>query len=631
MLVPAQAQARRAAGRRGQGRRDAAHRLLPRRLDAGRPGGAGPAHPSALARAGAAQRRPQGGPGLAGPVHGAQRHGPPHRRGPRLARLLRAQHPDLRLAHPLGPRRLRQLPDLQHGGSRAQHRPGPLHHRRPARPAPGRPPALHLPGPADLQGDHPGRPRPGPRRGGLGRRRAARADPQPQRRGAPVQPRDRARVRPGQRGRGPRGRGPHDRPERGRAARGQARAPPRQPAAQAGADRRLVELRRPRHGHQVLVPVLQPGPPRLGDEGLRGRRARGGQGAAPPGGAQRLRQQQRGRHVGRARLHRAGRVGHRGPDRGAAHARRLAQRRTAAGQQLPVRHALDAGLLLRAPDRDRRGRRRARGRAALLHRLRGGARAAVRRHRRALRGQAQPGVGGPARAQAGRRRASPATCRRRCRCSPCGSAAGCSSPTRARAPRRSARGCGRRSGPRWRARACSRVVVSGLANEFILYFTTPEEHDRQHYEGGQTLFGRSSSTLVNEESATLAGRLVRGLPAQDAFPLDPTNGVRPDGPPYPSGAASGSRARAARGRGPAVRQGRVRLAGRPAGPRPARGQRVRHRPAAHPPARAPAGDLAQRSRRPRAWRCCGRSTPTAATGWCGRARTTPSAACTGSW
>ncbi len=85
-----------------------------------------------------------------------------------------------------------------------------------------------------------------------------------------------------------------------------------------------------------------------------------------------------------------------------------------------------------------------------------------------------------------------------------------------------------------------RVVVSGLANEFILYFTTPEEHDRQHYEGGQTLFGRSSSTLVNEESATLAGRLVRGLPAQDAFPLDPTNGVRPDGPPYSSGAASGS-------------------------------------------------------------------------------------------
>ena len=85
-----------------------------------------------------------------------------------------------------------------------------------------------------------------------------------------------------------------------------------------------------------------------------------------------------------------------------------------------------------------------------------------------------------------------------------------------------------------------RVVVSGLANEFILYFTTPEEHDRQHYEGGQTLFGRSSSTLVNEESATLASRLVRGLPAQDAFPLDPTNGVRPDGPPYSSGAASGS-------------------------------------------------------------------------------------------
>ena len=37
-----------------------------------------------------------------------------HRRGAGRARVLRAQHPDLGVAHALGPGRLRELPDLQH-------------------------------------------------------------------------------------------------------------------------------------------------------------------------------------------------------------------------------------------------------------------------------------------------------------------------------------------------------------------------------------------------------------------------------------------------------------------------------------------------------------------------------------
>ena len=85
-----------------------------------------------------------------------------------------------------------------------------------------------------------------------------------------------------------------------------------------------------------------------------------------------------------------------------------------------------------------------------------------------------------------------------------------------------------------------RVVISGLAGEFVLYFTTPEEYERQHYEGGNTHFGRWSSNLIRQELATLAGRLVRGEPAQPAAPFDPTNGVRPDGPRYGSGAARGT-------------------------------------------------------------------------------------------
>src|SRR5205085_10975399 len=31
------------------------------------------------------------------------------------------------------------------------------------------------------------------------------------------------------------------------------------------------------------------------------------------------------------------------------------------------------------------------------------------------------------------------------------------------------------------------VILSGLANEYLQYFTTPEEYQRQHYEGGSTL------------------------------------------------------------------------------------------------------------------------------------------------
>ncbi|HEX8051779.1 MAG TPA: neutral/alkaline non-lysosomal ceramidase N-terminal domain-containing protein [Thermoleophilaceae bacterium] len=85
-----------------------------------------------------------------------------------------------------------------------------------------------------------------------------------------------------------------------------------------------------------------------------------------------------------------------------------------------------------------------------------------------------------------------------------------------------------------------RVAISGLANEFILYFTTPEEYERQHYEGGNTHFGKLSSVLLIQELARLAGTLVRGEPAPPPVEFDPTNGVQPNGPVYGQGAASAS-------------------------------------------------------------------------------------------
>jgi hypothetical protein len=84
------------------------------------------------------------------------------------------------------------------------------------------------------------------------------------------------------------------------------------------------------------------------------------------------------------------------------------------------------------------------------------------------------------------------------------------------------------------------AMVAGLANEYIQYLTTPEEYDRQHYEGGSTIFGPASPVLLVEQLAELAARMARGQDAQPPYPFDPRNGVKADGKPFGDGAASGS-------------------------------------------------------------------------------------------
>jgi hypothetical protein len=83
-------------------------------------------------------------------------------------------------------------------------------------------------------------------------------------------------------------------------------------------------------------------------------------------------------------------------------------------------------------------------------------------------------------------------------------------------------------------------VISGLANEYLQYFTTPEEYERQHYEGGSTLYGKLSSNLIRQSLVDLAGRLARGAAAAAPYAYDPTNGVKPESPPFPAGASSAS-------------------------------------------------------------------------------------------
>jgi neutral ceramidase len=87
-----------------------------------------------------------------------------------------------------------------------------------------------------------------------------------------------------------------------------------------------------------------------------------------------------------------------------------------------------------------------------------------------------------------------------------------------------------------------RVVVSGLADEFIQYITTPEEYDRQHYEGGSTLYGPLEGNFLRQQQAALARTLAGGHPAPQPYPFDPTNGVQPSAPDYGNGAASATKA-----------------------------------------------------------------------------------------
>jgi hypothetical protein len=85
----------------------------------------------------------------------------------------------------------------------------------------------------------------------------------------------------------------------------------------------------------------------------------------------------------------------------------------------------------------------------------------------------------------------------------------------------------------------SRVITSGLTNEFFQYFTTPEEYGRQHYEGASMMYGTFAAVLLTDHLAALSGHLVRGEAAQEAYAFDPRNGVVANAPPYGEGAADG--------------------------------------------------------------------------------------------
>jgi neutral ceramidase len=82
------------------------------------------------------------------------------------------------------------------------------------------------------------------------------------------------------------------------------------------------------------------------------------------------------------------------------------------------------------------------------------------------------------------------------------------------------------------------VQLSGLANEYLSYFTSPQEYDAQHYEGGSTMYGRTSSVLLLQQLQVLTQDLLTGTAAPAPDGEDPTNGVAATGAPFGTGATS---------------------------------------------------------------------------------------------
>ncbi|HXA43763.1 MAG TPA: neutral/alkaline non-lysosomal ceramidase N-terminal domain-containing protein [Candidatus Solibacter sp.] len=85
-----------------------------------------------------------------------------------------------------------------------------------------------------------------------------------------------------------------------------------------------------------------------------------------------------------------------------------------------------------------------------------------------------------------------------------------------------------------------RIVIDGLTNEYMQYFTTPEEYEAQHYEGGSTIWGEYQSYAVLDGLVGLAGDLAGGRASAAPADDDARNGVTTGSgaTAFPTGATS---------------------------------------------------------------------------------------------
>ena len=80
------------------------------------------------------------------------------------------------------------------------------------------------------------------------------------------------------------------------------------------------------------------------------------------------------------------------------------------------------------------------------------------------------------------------------------------------------------------------AAIVGLANGYHGYFTTPEEYDQQHYEGGHTVFGKYTSLLVQHGHGDLAQTLAVPRPR----PAPTGGGNAPVAAPVGDGGTAGT-------------------------------------------------------------------------------------------
>ena len=288
------------------------------------------------------------------------------------------------------------------------------------------------------------------------------------------------------------------------------------------ADRRLVHVRQPRHRHEVELPVLQRGPPRVGAAGVRGQGAQGGPRCRS--GQEVLNvygNSNEGDQSAGLRPRRPGRLRLRRPRRGGSDARARGARRGAhagspaldsrwtrvcfCGQATEGGNVADyamVGLPFLTGSEEERGPL-----FDITHESFEG-----RRNPLPVPGQGhKEGIPLSADSRAEGRAAD----------------AGARGRPADREPARRGDGGDRgpASAPSVLAAAApagiKRVIESGLANEFIQYLTTPEEYDRQHYEGGSTLYGPLSVPFLIGQQAEMAQAARGGTARPGRVPLRP--------------------------------------------------------------------------------------------------------------
>ena len=84
------------------------------------------------------------------------------------------------------------------------------------------------------------------------------------------------------------------------------------------------------------------------------------------------------------------------------------------------------------------------------------------------------------------------------------------------------------------------VTLMGLTNEFIQYITTRAEYDRQHYEGGSTIYGPAEAAAISDSLVRLTKTMRKREPAPAPYPFDPRHGVVADGRPFGDGSSVAS-------------------------------------------------------------------------------------------